>query len=290
MLILTDAGTDKLQLVTSLAAAVDVHADWADVNPAASPIVVTPGRTNTAIVTAATTDIVAKPATSFTRNVKALTIRNKDTAVSVDVTVLYNANGTTFEMHKTTLVPGAMLEFVEGIGFFVISANIANLKNFSNASQSGFAADTYLTGSSIALPANLPLAGTTYRLVFDVTKTAAGTATPIINIRYGTGGAVGDTSRLTFTFGAGSAAADTAILTVLAVFRTVGSGTAAIIQGSAFVQNNLAATGFTTAVKAQVATGGGFDSTVANSFIGASYNGGASAVHTIQLVRAELIA
>jgi hypothetical protein len=291
MLILTDAGTDKLQLVTSAAASIDVHADWADVNPNASPIIVTPGRTNTAIVTAATTDIVAKPATSFTRNVKALTIRNKSASLSCDVTVLYNANASTFEMHKATLIPGAVLEFIEGIGFFTISSAINNLTNESTSNQTLSTADVYLAGSSVAVPANLPVVGTAYRLVISMSKTA-GTGTQVITIRYGTAGAIGDTARCTLTFGVGTTVADTATWNVLCLFRSVGSGTAAVIQGSGNFVNNLAVTGFAgaTPVKAAENTGGGFDSTVANSFIGASFNGSTAFAGTATVVRAELIA
>jgi hypothetical protein len=63
MLLLT-ATTDKLQLVTGSAATVDVHASYVDASQANPPVVQgdTMGRQNTAITTAATTDIVAAPA------------------------------------------------------------------------------------------------------------------------------------------------------------------------------------------------------------------------------------
>lgn len=107
--------TDKLDLVTSAAVNVDVHASWVDL----SGTTVTPGKTNTAITTAATTDVVAAPAASTTRNVKTLNVRNKGTA-STDVTVRYNANATIFELHKVALAGGQALEYVEGIGWFVL--------------------------------------------------------------------------------------------------------------------------------------------------------------------------
>jgi hypothetical protein len=51
-------------------------------------------------------------------------------------------------------------------------------------------------------------------------------------------------------------------------------------------------TGFggTTSIKDVQNTGGGFDSTVANSIIGVSFNGSTAFAGTAQLVRAELIA
>lgn len=126
MLLLTNPGTaDKLQLVTSAAATVDVHASYVDVSNANPPVVQgdTMGRTNTAITTAATTDIVAGPGSGDIRNVKTLHIRNKSTTAATDVTVQHViSGGTTAELHKTTLGTGDMLEYIEGVGFFKITA------------------------------------------------------------------------------------------------------------------------------------------------------------------------
>lgn len=122
MLNLVNATVDKLRLVTSAAATIDVHASWADLNGTT----VTPGRTNTAITTATTTDIVATPAASTIRNVKTLHIRNKHASLATDVTVTYDANATVFELYKVNLAAGEMLEYVEGIGFFKV-ANLTKL-------------------------------------------------------------------------------------------------------------------------------------------------------------------
>ena len=171
-----------------------------------------------------------------------------------------------------------------------LSAIGVELKNTSTTSQgAGFAADTYLTGSNITLPTGGPVVGTTYKLTFDVTKTAAGTATPIIQVRIGTLGTTGDASILTFTFGAGTAAIDTGIFEIIATFRTVGSGTSAVLQGITRLVNNLTTTGISNAKKSVSTTSSGFNSTTAGLIIGVSYNGGTSASHTVQLVRAELM-
>jgi hypothetical protein len=112
------ATTDKLQLVTSAAVTVDVHASYVDL----SGTTVTPGRKNTAITTAATTDIVASPAGSTVRNIKTLHIRNKHATSPVDVTVLYEGSATDadVELHKVTLLAGETLEYIEGVGFFTV--------------------------------------------------------------------------------------------------------------------------------------------------------------------------
>ncbi len=157
----------------------------------------------------------------------------------------------------------------------------------SVSQQSGFSSDTYLSGSFIVFP-SAPAVGTKYRLIFDVTKTAAGTATPIITIRTGTAGTTADTSRCALTFGAGTKAVDTGVFEVICVFRTVGNSTNAVIQSIARLTSNLTTTGISNAKKAVVVTSDGFDSTTASLGIGASYNGGSSASHTIELVAAEL--
>jgi hypothetical protein len=157
----------------------------------------------------------------------------------------------------------------------------------SVTAQSGFASDTYLTGSFLTFPST-PQVGTTYKLIFDVTKTAAGTAAPTITIRLGTVGSIADTARCVIPFAAGTAAVDSGLFEVICTFRTVGSGTTAVIQSIAKLTNNLTTTGLSNSVKAKQITSGGFNSTIPNLGIGASYNGGTSASHTIQLVHAEL--
>jgi hypothetical protein len=158
----------------------------------------------------------------------------------------------------------------------------------------GFASDTYLVGSSITVPNGFFRVGTRYRLRFDVVKTAAGTATPIFSVRIGTAGTTGDTAVLTFTFAAGTAAIDTGIVEIEVLFRTVGSGTSAVVVGWARIMHHLAATGITSTGAAGIAiipavVSSGFNSTVASSIIGVSVNGGTSAAWTISQVEAELI-
>jgi hypothetical protein len=122
-----------------------------------------------------------------------------------------------------------------------------------------------------------------------MSKTAAGTATPILNVRLGTAGTTSDTSRVTLTHTAQTAAADTGVYDLEVLFRTVGSGTSAVIVAGGVLDHVLAATGLSVSNTA-IATGvsSGFDSTVANLGIGVSVNGGTSAAWTVQIVNAEL--
>jgi len=160
--------------------------------------------------------------------------------------------------------------------------------NQSTAAQgAGFATDTYLTGSSVLIPASSLKIGTRYHLVFDVSKSAAGIAAPVITVRFGTNGTISDAARLTFTFTAQTAVADIGTLELWITCRAVGSS--AILQGCAQLRHRLSITGLGNqpGTTLQV-TSGTFDSTIANSVIGVSVNGGASAAWTVQLVQAKL--
>jgi hypothetical protein len=118
VLLLTST-SDKLQVVTASAVTVDVHASWVD-NLSGT---ITPGRTNTAITTAATTDVVAAPAASTQRNIQTLSIRNKHASSSNAVTIRHTDGTTIVEIFKYTLLAGEQIEFLDNIGFRVISAS-----------------------------------------------------------------------------------------------------------------------------------------------------------------------
>ena len=161
--------------------------------------------------------------------------------------------------------------------------------------NTGFEADKYLVGSGITIPSGRPpVAGATYHCRFDMVKTAACTSAIVITVRFGLLGTTADAAILQFTLGVGTAAIDTGMFEIWAHFRTVGATTTAVLVGVCSVNHALAATGLTT-----TGTGGfggfplvssGFDSTVANSILGVSFNGGttgANFVGTNTLVEAE---
>ena len=163
--------------------------------------------------------------------------------------------------------------------------------NAAVAQVSGaYAVDTYLAGSGISVPAGNFRAGCQYACIFDMVKTGAGTATPIVYVRIGTAGTTADTARLTFTFGAGTAVIDTAVFEVLVSFYSVGSGTSAVVQGVVRARHNLATTGMFNNASSWIITlaaSGGFDSSAATK-IGVSFNGGTSFSGTNNLVHARL--
>lgn len=287
MLLLT-ATTDKLQLVTSAAATLDVHASWAD-NAAGT---ITYGRTNTPITTATTTDIVAAPGASTARNVRAMHIRNKHATLSCNVTVIFNQNATLFELHATTIKAGEMLSYVEGIGFFLYTIGSLLTTTYSTVDQAIAAAtNAYLTGSALIIPAGRPIAiGTSFRWRVVLVKTAAGTGAPVFDIRFGTGGSTSDTARITFTSPyAQTNVVDTAQVTIEAIVRGP-IGASCIVQASFELEHNLQITGFATVptVVMSVASAA-FDITTAGMIVGLAHNTGTGNVITVPMVAGQIL-
>jgi hypothetical protein len=146
--------------------------------------------------------------------------------------------------------------------------------------SAAYAADTYLAGSAITIPAaGSWRVGTILKWQFDMTKTAAGAATPILTVRMGTLGTTGDAAIATLTWAAGTAAVDTGTFDITAIFRTIGAGTAAVLQVMGRCTHHLAATGLVSTGASGtgiiLATSAGFNSTT-QTIIGLSFNGGAS--------------
>ena len=164
-----------------------------------------------------------------------------------------------------------------------------NNASVANQSPTG-GTDTYVTGSDVAIPAGRLQAKSRYRLRIWLDKTsAAGTASVVCTIRLGTAGTTADTSRAVLTFAIQTAATDEGTIDIDVTFRTVGSGTSAVIQANGLLDHKQAITGLTSVNSSVVkATSSGFDSTVANLKIGCSINTGTSTVATITQVTAEL--
>lgn len=117
MLLLTST-SDKLQVVSGSAVTVDTHASYVD-NASGT---ITPGSSEAAITTAATTDVVAAPGASTQRNVQTLNIRNKHALSSNAITVQKVTGAGTFELFKYTLLAGEAIQYLDGVGFIVIDA------------------------------------------------------------------------------------------------------------------------------------------------------------------------
>lgn len=154
------------------------------------------------------------------------------------------------------------------------------------AQGAGFATDTYITRSGLIIPSTSMLAGMWWRWHIAMTKTAAGTGTPVWQVRVGTAQTTSDTSRISMQTSAQTAAADAAIVTILVTCRSVGAS--GVIQGGVWIQHNLAATGFASTpagFELVSGTSSGFDNTaLGGNFVGLSVNGGTSAAWTVTQV------
>lgn len=157
-------------------------------------------------------------------------------------------------------------------------------KNQATAQQTGFAADTYLTGSAITIPGFGMQVGQLYQWQVGVQKTAAGTAAIAIAVRIGAAGTTADTARLTLTQTVAQAAtAAGSIFLVTVQVRSV-SATGVIVGAFAPVGGSLA---FGSGIQAASSTFD--DSAVGGQLIGLSLNGGASAAYTIDMCTGYLI-
>ena len=158
--------------------------------------------------------------------------------------------------------------------------------NFSTASQLLPTARTYVTGSNIVMPAGALQIGTLFRWTFDITKTAAGTASGTVDICFGTAGTTADTARVSFTKPAGTAVIDAGQIVITAVCRGPLSASG-VVAGHFNLTHNLAATGHATIPVVDVTTvSSAFDVTTPTN-VGICVTGGASDAVTIQLCIAE---
>lgn len=117
MLIL-DSTSSIIEIITSAAQALDVHASYAD-NASGT---ITPGHQNTIISTATTTTVVSAPATSTQRNVKNISIFNNG-AASNTVTLEHYDGTTLIVLCKATLGIGEGLYYSEARGFYRLNSS-----------------------------------------------------------------------------------------------------------------------------------------------------------------------
>jgi hypothetical protein len=108
--ILLASTTDEIQLVTSVAASIDIATSWRDL----SGSTVGRDRDNIQVTTATTTTIVPPPGASVYRAVAMIFLRNVDTTQPCVVTVIHRAAGPVdVELLSVTLNPGDTLAWNE---------------------------------------------------------------------------------------------------------------------------------------------------------------------------------
>lgn len=201
-------------------------------------------------------------------------------------------NGTNFAPStETYAAPGASGNLMTSDGTNWTSGTGLNVTDNNNPStvSGSFATDAILPGSAFTVAAGSWKARSSYRCIFDMVKTAAGTAPFVVTVRLGTTASPSDPAILTFTFAAGTAVADTGTFAVLVNFRTVGGGTGAVVAGLATLSHVGAGVGLTTTqAPSNIAilngVSAGFDST-SQTIISLTLNGGASFSGTTTVVQ-----
>jgi len=185
MLLLTST-SDLVQLVTTSTATLDVHATWLD-NTAGA---ITPGRTNSEIVTATTTTVVGSPAASTQRNLQTLLVRNAHASASNTVTIRHTDGTVVADVFSVTLAAGEVLQFLDSVGFQVLASTGA-VKTSQNqganapggessavlsadVTNNNATANTMQDVTGLSFPVT---SGKKYRFRFEIQYTAAATAT-----------------------------------------------------------------------------------------------------------------
>jgi hypothetical protein len=135
-------------------------------------------------------------------------------------------------------------------------------------------------GTKIAIPTGSLQVGSRFRFMVGIQKTAAGTATWALTVRFGTNGTTADAAIASWTSGTNTALLDQGVLMVEVVITALGSGTAATAQCTAFWSHGgTTATGLGSIACAPTTTTG-FNSTATAPFIHVDVTAGAAAVMT----------
>ena len=284
MLLLTSTA-DLLQVITSAASTIDVHASWVDTNVGTGAI--SPGRTNTVISTATTTTVVASPAASVQRNAKSIYIYNNHATVACDVTVQHTDGTTIAQLYKTTLNPGGMAQFTDqqGWGSPALPAALPTVTNFLSGSG------TYTTpagvlwlevtcvggggggngggnGASAGNPGSV--GGTT---TFGALSATGATAPANYNFPGGPGTASGGN---VFNMGGGNGNGGS-FNAATGTYCIAGSGGNSIFGGAGGV--NLGGIGSAAAANSGSGGGGGSTGTTANTYSGGGGGSGGAVKH-----------
>ena len=142
--------------------------------------------------------------------------------------------------------------------------SLINTSTIASATASQTSLSGYLSGSSIVVQAGQWKEKTTYRCTFDVSRpsTASNFFLTLV-LRLGTLGTISDAAIVTMGFGIStSGAVDQGRVEVVATFRTVGTGTSAVVQGWATCNHARASSGIITTGDA----GFGFIKTLSSGF------------------------
>ena len=117
--------SDKIQVVTTTTANIDVYATWGDYDPAVSPSTdrVTFGRLISKISSATTTDVVPVPGSGDTRKVHIVNISNIHASTANVITLQITDGTNTAVIDQFPLAAGERATWREGVPLRIIDAN-----------------------------------------------------------------------------------------------------------------------------------------------------------------------
>jgi hypothetical protein len=158
-MIILKATTETLQVTTSSAAYLDYSVTYADITTTA----LNPSTNEGTIVGATTTTLLAAPAASTQRQIKLVTIANRDIALSSTVTIKKDISGTSYILAPSmTLLAGESMQYMDGKGWVYYSTT-GSIKG----SQSAAGSDSQIqfnSGGVLAGDADLTWNGSTNTL------------------------------------------------------------------------------------------------------------------------------
>jgi len=184
-MILLTATTHALEVETSGSTSVDYVASYLDITAATE--VIAPGSEQGTIASATSTTVLAAPGSGVTRQLKHLSVANRDATATQTITIKKDVSGTEYGIIVMTLKAGESLEFVDGRGFrhfspngieIVSSANLAAVPSvlMNPAFASANLTSVRTTTSAVAYAVYMgraPRSLTTVKLRLRVTTAAA---------------------------------------------------------------------------------------------------------------------
>jgi len=124
---------DTLKVITTTTAGIDYSITWVDV----TTTTFSPNSSDGTISTATTTTAVTAPAVSTQRQIKLITLRNKNATTSNTVVVIKDISSTQYNITPTiTLSPGEVYQYTDSTGWQVLMSN-GQIK-FDNSATVGY--------------------------------------------------------------------------------------------------------------------------------------------------------
>lgn len=171
-MLLNFGANDKYRLVTSAIGEIDTVASFMDASNADPPVV--KGSTSQpevhTITTATTTDLIGAPGAGAIRSSSSVFIRNVHATVAQDVLVILDRSGTIYEVWKTNLLPGDVLAYEDGLGWFKTAAADPTLQYLRKGSDQTHALTSFIDISGLGFAV---VAGGVYEIEAEVIWTTA---------------------------------------------------------------------------------------------------------------------